>query len=129
MTAAARPARSASAKSKAIVEATSKEFEKRFQNPLRDRVSLRLYITGTTPRSCLAVANIRSLCEELLSENYDLEVIDIYQQPEEATDQQIIAAPTLIKQLPLPSKRLVGDLSDRKRVLVALDLVSKKSAR
>ena len=129
MTAAARTARSASAKSKTIVEATSNEFEKRFRNPSRDKVSLRLYITGTTPRSCLAVANIRSLCEELLPKNYDLEVIDIYQQPEEATDQQIIAAPTLIKQFPLPSKRLVGDLSDRKRVLVALDLVQRKSAR
>lgn len=88
---------------------------------------LRLYITGTTPRSCRAIANIRSICEEHLPGRYDLEVIDIYQQPGEASGRQIIAAPTLIKELPFPAKRMVGDLSDHDRVLVALDLRNRKT--
>jgi circadian clock protein KaiB len=87
---------------------------------------LRLYITGTTPRSCRAIANIRSLCEEYLSGRYDLEVVDIYQQPAEASRRQIIAVPTLVKELPFPTWRMVGDLSDRDRVLVALDLSTTK---
>ena len=78
-----------------------------------ERYQLRLYITGTTPRSTLAIANIRALCDEFLPGHYDLEVIDIYQQPKEAALEQIIAAPTLIKELPTPPRRLIGDLSDR----------------
>jgi circadian clock protein KaiB len=87
--------------------------------------SLRLYVTGTTARSTQAVANIRTLCEEYLQGRYDLEVVDIYQQPGEARDQQIIAAPTLVKTLPMPPKRLIGDLSNRDRVLVGLELGGK----
>jgi circadian clock protein KaiB len=88
--------------------------------------SLRLYVTGTTARSTRAVANIRKLCEEFLHGRYDLEVVDIYQQPIQAMDAQIIAAPTLIKQLPKPLKRLIGNLSDRQKVIIGLDL--KKAA-
>jgi circadian clock protein KaiB len=84
--------------------------------------SLRLFISGSTPRSTRAVANIRSLCEEHLPGRYELEVIDIYQQPEHAVVAQIIAAPTLIKQLPLPLRRFIGNLSDRKKMLVALNI-------
>ncbi len=69
------------------------------------------------------MASIRSLCEEHLPGRYDLEVIDIYQQPEHAVVAQIIAAPTLIKQLPLPLRRFIGNLSDRKKMLVALNIV------
>ena len=83
---------------------------------------LRLYITGSTPRSSRSIFNLRNLCEDRLMGRYQLEVVDIYQQPELARAQQIIAAPTLIKSLPLPLRRLVGDLSDRERVLVGLDL-------
>jgi circadian clock protein KaiB len=83
---------------------------------------LRLYITGTTPRSAQAIANIRSLCEEYLSGRYDLEVVDIYQQPGQAAEQQIIAAPTLVKELPIPPRRLIGDLSNRDKVIVGLNL-------
>ena len=119
--------RSRSTRSKAIVEATSRAFEDRSRNPPRETYVLRLYITGTTPRSCRAVANLRSLCEEHLAGQYDLEVIDIYQQPEEASQQQIIAAPTLVKQFPYPPKRVIGDLSNRDHVLHALDLSSKPS--
>ena len=84
--------------------------------------SLRLYISGSTPRSTRAVASIRNLCEEYLPGRYDLEVIDIYQQPEHAVVAQIIAAPTLIKQLPLPLRRYIGNLADRKKMLVALNI-------
>ncbi len=83
---------------------------------------LRLYITGSTARSAQAIANVRALCEEFLSGRYDLEVIDIYQQPGEAVKEQIIAAPTLVKELPVPPKRLIGNLSDRDKVIVELDL-------
>jgi circadian clock protein KaiB len=83
---------------------------------------LRLYVTGMTPRSTQALAAIRSLCDRHLAGRYDLEVIDIYQHPERAVDDQIIAAPTLVEELPAPLRRLVGDLSDTDRVMIALDL-------
>ena len=85
---------------------------------------LRLYVTGLTLRSSQAIARLQSVCEEFLQGRYDLEVIDIYQQPELARSAQLVAAPTLIKELPLPVRRLIGDLSDRRRVLVGLDLPS-----
>lgn len=86
---------------------------------------LRLYVTGMTPRSTQAVATIKSVCEEHLAGRYDLEVIDIYQNPVLARDEQIIAAPTLVKKLPAPLRRLIGDLSDTERVLLGLDLRQK----
>lgn len=88
----------------------------------RRMYSLRLYITGQTPRSADSVLNLKQLCNEHLSGRFELEVIDIYQQPELAQRAQIIASPTLIKMLPPPFRRLVGDLSSRQRVLVGLDL-------
>jgi circadian clock protein KaiB len=84
--------------------------------------TLRLYVTGLTPRSTRAIANLRALCEEFLAGRHELEVIDLYQQPELAQNAQLIAAPTLVKELPLPVRRLIGDLSDEQRVLVGLDL-------
>ena len=83
---------------------------------------LRLYVTGTTARSSRAITNVRRICEEHLHDRYDLEVIDIYQQPTLAKGDQIIAAPTLVKQLPPPLRKLIGDMSDRDRVLFGLDL-------
>jgi circadian clock protein KaiB len=83
---------------------------------------LRLYIAGTTARSVRAVANVRRICEARLKGRYDLEVIDLYQQPALAAGEQIIAAPTLIKKLPAPLRRVIGDMSDEVRVLVGLDL-------
>ncbi len=100
------------------------EFEALLQQPSGSQhYVLKLYVTGTTPRSAQAIANIRALCEERLAGRYDLEVVDIYQQPTQAVGQQIIAAPTLVKQLPVPVRRLVGDMSNRQKVLVALNLV------
>ncbi len=87
-----------------------------------EHYQLRLYVTGTSFRSSQAIANIRSLCDEYLKGRYSLEVVDIYQQPEEAVDRQIIAAPTLVKESPVPLKRMVGDLSDRDKVLIGLNL-------
>lgn len=90
--------------------------------PRGDRYLLRLYVTGMTSRSERAVRNLQGICDEYLKDRYDLEVIDIYQQPVLAKGEQIIAAPTLIKKLPLPMRRIVGDMSNRERVLVGLDL-------
>ncbi|MGA2929165.1 MAG: circadian clock KaiB family protein [Solirubrobacteraceae bacterium] len=83
---------------------------------------LRLYVVGATAGSQRAIANLRAICETELAGRYELEVIDIYQQPSLAEGEQIIAAPTLIKQLPPPVRQLVGDMSDRDRVLLGLDL-------
>jgi circadian clock protein KaiB len=83
---------------------------------------LRLYVTGATARSRRAIVNINAICREHLQGKYDLEVIDIHQKPALAKDEQIVAAPTLIKQLPLPLRRIIGDLSDRESVLFGLDL-------
>jgi circadian clock protein KaiB len=84
---------------------------------------LRLYVTGMTPRSARAVENLRTVCEEYLEGRYDLEVIDIYQQPALTKGEQIIAAPTLVKKLPLPMRRIIGDMSNRDGLLLGLDLV------
>jgi circadian clock protein KaiB len=98
-------------------------FERAAQAPPGDRYILRLYVTGMTPRSARAVNNLRAICDEYLEGRYDLEVIDIYQQPVLTKGEQIIAAPTLIKKLPLPMRRIIGDMSNRERVLLGLDLV------
>src|SRR3981189_1218080 len=83
---------------------------------------LRLYVTGTTPKSTRAITNIKRICEEHLKGRYTLEVVDIYQQPVLARDEQIIAAPTLIKKLPLPLRKFIGDMTNAERILLGLDL-------
>jgi circadian clock protein KaiB len=102
--------------------AASDAYEQALEDAQHERFVLRLYVTGMTPRSTQAVATIKSICEEHLAGRYDLEVIDIYQHPVLARDEQIIAAPTLVKKLPAPLRRLIGDLSDTERVLLGLDL-------
>ena len=87
-----------------------------------EKYMLRLYVTGSTERSTQAILNVKKVCEEYLQGRYDLEVIDIYQQPALARGEQIVAAPTLIKRLPAPLRKLIGDLSSRERVLLGLDL-------
>jgi circadian clock protein KaiB len=86
---------------------------------------LRLYVAGTSPRSMRAIQNAREICDVHLEGRYDLEVVDIFQQPALAKDDQILAVPTLIKKLPAPLRRFIGDLSDRNVVLVGLDLKQK----
>lgn len=99
-------------------------FEKALAaRPPAQHYLLRLYVTGTTPRSARAIQNIRAICEEQLRGHYDLEVIDIYQHPEMAKPAQVVVTPTLVKQLPKPVRKLIGDLSDEERVLAGLDLV------
>ncbi len=93
----------------------------------RSRYVLYLYVSGMTPRSQRAIENIRKLCDDHMQGCYDLEIIDIYQQPERAKEAQIVAAPTLVKTLPQPLRRLIGDLSEPGRVLVALG-VKRESA-
>ncbi|GAB2586486.1 circadian clock protein KaiB [Dyella jejuensis] len=88
----------------------------------RPQYKLRLFITGSTPRSTRAIHNMRRICEENLHGLYDLEVIDVYESPEATRELQIVATPTLVKILPEPLRKIIGDLSDRERVLAGLNL-------
>lgn len=97
-------------------------FEQAIAGSTCPNYTLRLYVTGTTPRSIRAIANLRKICEEHLPGRYDLEVIDLYQQPHLAERDQIVAAPTLIKKFPVPLRRIIGDMSNTAQVLVGLDL-------
>lgn len=92
------------------------------QGAASSRYVLRLYVAGKSPKSVNAIANIRKICEENLQGRYQLEVIDLYQQPHLAQEAQIIALPALIRQLPLPLRRIIGDMSNTERVLVGLDI-------
>jgi circadian clock protein KaiB len=90
--------------------------------PGAEHYKLRLFITGSTPRSTRAIENMRRICEENLEGRYDLEVIDVYQNPDATREFQIVATPTLVKVLPEPLRRIIGDLSDKERVLAGLNL-------
>jgi circadian clock protein KaiB len=94
----------------------------------RAKYILRLYVTGSTSRSLRAVHNLKKICEEHLPD-YDLEVIDIYKDPAAAREAQVIAAPTLVRKLPLPIRKFVGDLSNTQKVLVGLDLYKRQSSK
>jgi len=89
---------------------------------LQAKYVLRLYINGSTLKSTLAVKNIKQICEQRLHGKYDLEIIDIYRHANLARDEQIVAVPTLIKRLPNPLRRLIGDLSDQDKLIFGLDL-------
>ena len=103
------------------------ELEKAAAKRDRTKYILQLYVTGMTPKSTQAIANVQKLCEEHLAGRYELKVIDIYQQPDLAKGEQIIAAPTLIKKLPLPLRRLIGNMTDIEKFLVGIDLKPKNS--
>ena len=105
-----------------MTEDTADRFADAIRGLDRRRYVLRLYVVGATAGSQRAISNLREICESELAGRYELEVIDIYQQPALGVGEQIVAVPTLIKELPLPVRRLVGDLSDRERVLLGLDL-------
>ena len=104
------------------VSDSTEAFERSLVSSQEKHHVLRLYITGMTSQSVRAIANVKKICEEHLQGRYELEVIDLYQQPQLAQGEQIIAAPTLIKKLPLPLRRIIGDMSKTERVLVGLDL-------
>jgi len=107
---------------KTKIKSATEEFDQTAADVGHDKYKLRLFITGTTARSVLAISNLKKICEEYLEGRYELEVIDLYQQPSLAQGDQIIAAPTLIKKLPLPFRRIIGDMSDKEKVLFGLDL-------
>jgi circadian clock protein KaiB len=86
---------------------------------------LRLFVTGATPNSTRAIANLKNVCETYLSGKYELEIVDVYQQPLIAENEQIIALPMLVKQTPFPQRRLIGDMSDTDKVLRGLNLSAK----
>jgi circadian clock protein KaiB len=88
----------------------------------KDRYVLRLYIAGSTPQSILAEQNLRELCEEHLAGRYHIEIIDLLKNPDLAQEDQILAVPTLVRELPVPIRKFIGTLSNRDRVLVGFDL-------
>src|SRR5690242_5866132 len=83
---------------------------------------LKLYVTGTSPRTSTAIANLRRICDQELHGRYELQIIDVQEHPQLAEDERILATPTLIKQLPPPLRRVIGDLSDKEKVLLGLEL-------
>ena len=88
----------------------------------REQYSLRLYVAGHTPKSAAAIANLRQICEEHLAGRYSIEVVDLLVQPQLAAGDQILAVPTLVRRLPVPLKRIIGNLANAERVLVGLDI-------
>ncbi len=110
------------AKSKSSQPEDNQLFSIDMTSPTEEGYLLKLYIAGYTPAATLAIANIQKLCEEHLHGRYNLEVINLLERPNLAGGEQIIAVPTLIKKLPLPLRRVIGDMSNFERVLVGLDL-------
>jgi circadian clock protein KaiB len=101
---------------------STEEFEKAAAERDQAKYILRLYVSGMTPKSTRTIANVQKLCDKHLAGRYELDVIDIYQQLMLAKEEQIIATPTLIKELPLPIRKLIGDMSDKERFLVGIGL-------
>ena len=100
------------------------------RSPLRRaKYILRLYVTGSSGRSLKAVHNLKKICDEHFPDDYDLEIIDIYKNPEAAREEQIIAAPTLVKKLPEPLRKFVGDLSNTQKILVGLDIYERQEPK
>jgi circadian clock protein KaiB len=112
-----------------IISNEVEKFEKALSlQAVAGRYILSMFVTGSTPKSLRAIQNIRAICEEMLNGRYELKVIDIYQHPEQVKPQQIVVTPTLIKKKPFPLRILIGDLSNRERLLLALDIVPKNAA-
>lgn len=103
-------------------EFTIEAFERAIQSLEKQNYVLRLYVTGQTPRSVMAIERLKGFCEKHLKGHYELEVIDIYQQSDTVEGDQILAVPTLIKKFPLPLRRLVGDMSNEEKILIGLDI-------
>ena len=109
------------------VHGSTEECEKALQND-REKCVLPLYVNGMTSKSLHAFENLKKICEEEFKERYELEVVDIRRNPELAKDENIIALPALVKKLPLPVRNLIGDMSNKEKILVGLDLVPKNNA-
>jgi circadian clock protein KaiB len=106
----------------------AKRLEKNVKSSCKPqrKYRLRLYVTGATSRSTRAIENLKTLCEQHLAEDYELEIVDIYQKPELAKQVQLIAAPTLVKEFPLPLRRFIGDMSNTEHLLAGLEIVAKE---
>jgi circadian clock protein KaiB len=115
-------------KPKSTETSATEAMEQALKRQGKGKYILKLYITGMTPRSQDALLNVKKIMHEYEGDNYELEVIDIYQQPTLAKGDQIIAVPTLIKKLPSPLRRLIGDLSQEDRIILGLDLKPKSLA-
>jgi circadian clock protein KaiB len=94
----------------------------RHEEPPLTRYLLRLFVTGSSPRTSVAISNLRRICDATLEGRYDLEIVDVLDDPQSAEEARVLATPTLIRQLPLPLRRVIGDLSDPAQVLLGLDL-------
>ena len=102
------------------------EFEQASKSRVKEKYILRLYVSGMTQKSLKAIDQLKKICEDKLQGCYDLQIIDISQEPETVRKEDIVATPTLIKELPKPIRRIIGDLSETERILVALNLSPKK---
>ena len=112
-----------------MMEPKKENSDKRIkeENPVKtvnDKWVLRLYVAGQTPKALTAFSNLKRICEEQLSGKYSIEVIDLMINPQLGAEDQILALPTLVRKLPVPVRKIIGDLSDTERVLVGLDLLS-----
>ena len=107
------------------VQHSTEAFELALRTTDRAHYVLRLYVSGITPNSLRAIENVNKICTEYLNGHYELEIIDIYQQPIFAKEGQIVAAPTLVKELPPPLRKFIGDMSNADRILVGFDLRKK----
>ncbi len=97
--------------------------------PVKEKLEtyvLRLYVAGQTPKSMTAFANLKKICEEYLEGRYQIQVVDLLKDPQLASGDQILAIPTLVRRLPAPIRKIIGDLSNTERVLIGLDLVPRK---
>ncbi len=103
-------------------EDQSGALEKAARRRAKSKYVLRLYVAGTALKSSLAIRSVTDICEQYLKGRYELEIIDIYRQPASLREEQVIVAPTLLKKLPLPLRRLIGDMANREKVLLGLDL-------
>lgn len=106
----------------------SDAFQEAVENAEPATYCLRLFVSGTTPRSAQAIQNIRDICEQTMQGHYELEVIDIYQHPEAIAAEHVVVTPTLIKKLPLPVRRVIGNLSDTQKVIAGLDIIIQPAA-
>lgn len=111
------------------IKDSTEDFEEALARGQDDEYVLRLYVAGMSPKSMQAIANIKRICEEHLPGKYKLEIIDIYQYPIFAKDGQIVAAPTLVKELPPPLRKLIGSMENTERVLLGMDLKSRSDKK
>jgi len=103
---------------------TLAEFQKLVAELAQPTYHFRLYVAGTSQRSSTAIANVRRICDQYLLGHYELEVVDVYQQPAETKQAQVVAVPTLVKEMPFPPQRFVGDMSNTERIVIGLKLKS-----